>query len=157
MTTTRLVPQPPIELGTASIRLSFQNQWKRSSTSTISPCVMYALELQQRHQQTRPTMHFSSVCSNSKSRREPQGTNLQDKMSSRSPTTTTPNSCSSCCSSFHRRLAPLRRIRFHLHRQRFQRRIDIPVPSTESARNHVRGSKYNQSVWGHNYRHLYVW
>jgi hypothetical protein len=44
-----------------------------------------------------------------------------------------------------------------LHRQRFQRRIDIPVPSTESTGNHVRGSKHNQSVRGHNYRHLCVW
>jgi hypothetical protein len=52
--------------GTASIRLSSQNQWKRSSTSTMSQRVMYALEPQWQHQQTRPTMHFSSVCSNSR-------------------------------------------------------------------------------------------
>jgi hypothetical protein len=49
MTTTSLAPQSPMELGTASIRLPSQNQWKRSSTSTMPQRVMCALEPHRQH------------------------------------------------------------------------------------------------------------
>jgi hypothetical protein len=64
-----------------------------------------------------------------------QRTNSQNKTSSGS--TPTPRSCYSGGSCVHQQLATLQRTRLHFHRHWFQRRINIPVPSTKSTRNHV--------------------